>query len=341
MSSLPRWIKPLVALAILGALGYWGYRKVYAGPMALERDELNRYRTQIDGLQDLLKRHPPVIERLQAYSAQTLGRTPDDVDHRFRSSVNEIARKCGLEGVEVSTSEPTRVRSPIERPTSPIRSRVGKQIRDEFLKPDPGFAVVDGQVSGVGTLAQVLQLLAMLEKQAWVNRVTGVRLNPVGKNRGERFGVTIGIATLYMPKNAPEEPPVAVSLDPAQEETWASLVRKNPFRPPQAPEPEVESTPEPEPVAVEPEPVTPAPPPPPPPPYHEWWVTAVTHHPNLGVEVWLINRANGGRVILRPGEAILGATLVEASGERAVFEIEGKRYEVSNGQSLDRWRALN
>jgi hypothetical protein len=48
----------------------------------------------------------------------------------------------------------------------------------------------------------------------------------------------------------------------------------------------------------------------------------------------MTNVKTGQSKTLYPGESILDARFIEGSGERAVFELGGKRFELFNGRTL-------
>jgi hypothetical protein len=49
----------------------------------------------------------------------------------------------------------------------------------------------------------------------------------------------------------------------------------------------------------------------------------------------VVNVKSGGSAVLNVGSPILGATFVGGSRESALFEIDGQRYEVQIGQTLE------
>jgi hypothetical protein len=56
--------------------------------------------------------------------------------------------------------------------------------------------------------------------------------------------------------------------------------------------------------------------------------------------VIVVNMKSGESRTLTPGETLLDAKLIEGEGERAVFELGGKRFEVLNGGTLASRRPL-
>jgi hypothetical protein len=75
-------------------------------------------------------------------------------------------------------------------------------------------------------------------------------------------------------------------------------------------------------------------------PYADWRITGVVES-RLGTEVWLVNDRSKERLALAVGAQVADARLVSGAGERAVFEIAGQRFEVSNGQTLEERRPVN
>src|SRR5262249_52805402 len=104
----------------------------------------------------------------------------------------------------------------------------------------------------------------------------------------------------------------------------AAIVQKNMFKEPAA-------------AVAQAAPPAPANGAPPPPPYADWKLTGVIES-RLGVEAFLLNTKSGQRLTLAAGAAVIDAKFVTGAGEKAVFEIGGQEYEVSNGQTLEQRR---
>jgi hypothetical protein len=79
--------------------------------------------------------------------------------------------------------------------------------------------------------------------------------------------------------------------------------------------------------------------PPPPPAWGEWKLPGVFAG-RRGLEALLVNTRSNERLVLVPGGAVLGATLIGGEGEQAVFELEGALWTVRAGTTLaDRVRS--
>ena len=76
------------------------------------------------------------------------------------------------------------------------------------------------------------------------------------------------------------------------------------------------------------------------PAFGEWKLVGVWNGANA-MGVILANTQTGASRSISPGESVLGLKLVSASGERAEFEYEGKRYELLQRQTLAERRELN
>src|SRR5690606_7913656 len=138
---------------------------------------------------------------------------------------------------------------------------------------------------------------------------------------------------------APKEvaAPMHAEPDAVAQERVMAILDKNVFKEPPpvvvaqaAPPP----TPQPQPVVQNVQP------PPPPPPYGDWKLTGIVHG-RVGLEAFLVNVKTGQRLTLDVGAAVADARFVAGTGERAVFEIGGQKFEIRNGQTLEQRRMLN
>ena len=314
----------IAAGSVLGAavLGYAASR-LYLSPAASLRTALRADRADIASFEQGLEGRNKVGSSLAAIAATTLGATEEEVDARLRNRLNEIAGGGGLTEVVVESNAPV-----------PVRNPAGERIKSGFgrtLRGQTDFRVVRGSVTGTGPLEKVMRALATFQSQPWVHRVESFSVKPVGKER-DRFELRVGVATLMMPDLLAQDaaPPPIATLSERDGSRWAAVVTKNVFKEPPAPPPA------PAPVVVQ----ASAPAAPPPSPYAEWRLTGVVES-RLGIEAWLRNSRSGQTVALPVGGEVASAKLVSAGGERAVFEIDGKRFEVTNGQALSERRPLN
>ena len=319
--ELPVWARPAGAAAgILAAVGL-GYYYLYASPRAAIEAKLAAQQSLNASYESELKDRKRLSDRLKALAATTLGPTAETADPRFRSALNEILSKNGLSGVTVNTRPPQEDPNP-----AGAAPKFATALRGE-LKKQKDFFVISGDVEGKGTLEQALKAAAIIQNQPWVHRVESFSIRPEGKER-ERFTLKMTVATMLMPDLAPKDlpEPQINGADEGEAKRWAAILEKNVFRAP-SPQP---------PVAAAPAPPGPAAAPPPP-PYNDWKLTGLIES-RLGLEAFLVNIKSGQKMALPVGSAVADARFVSGGGERAVFEIEGQRYEVSNGQTLEQRR---
>lgn len=316
--------------AVLGA-GWGGYRQFYAS----ERDELLTklagYRAAVENYEAALKQGRTVRARLKEFAAGTLAGTDEQVEHRFRTDLNALAAHSGLKGIQVGNGRPEAIKSPVGE--SKMRGGLKALFRKQI-----DFYVMHGEVKGVGTLEQTLRTLAAVQSQPWIHRVESFSLKPDDKGR-DRFELRLGVATVFFtdPELAPERvaSPAHVEPDGRAQELVAAILDKNVFKEP-PPVVLAQTTPPPPP----PQQVVNVPPPPAPPPYSDWKLTGIVHG-RVGLEAFMVNLKTGQRLTLDVGAAVADARFVAGTGERAVFEIAGQKFEIRNGQTLEQRRVLN
>jgi len=319
-----RWIRIGAACVVgLGAAGI-AYQRFYARPKAELVAELDARLDEVAQHKAAIERLWKVRQELRAFGQTTLGTSEDRVKHRLRTTLNNIAAGCQLEGVVVSDGPARPMPSLVTKAKG--FARLGRSVTDTFRRPDG--ELIQGQVRGVGKLEDVLRSLAVVSAQPWVHRVEGFSIKPVNKE-ADRFELAVDVATIVTPdiESPAQGEPLTVALAADAEGQWSGVVAKNMFRLPPAP------------------PVTPAvaasgaggvqaeAPAPPGTPYGEWRVTGVAHG-RAGVEVWLVNVRTSERKTLGVGAAVLDAVFVSGVGERAVFEIGGAKFEVATGGTL-------
>lgn len=322
--NLPVWLKPAAAVLALGAGSAIGYWALYAKPRDVLLAQLSAQQAANQRFEEELRDRKKVADGLKAVAATTLGEKEDEVVAKFRTKLGEIAEKdCGLTGLSVNTRSPVDLMDPgglAAKLINPVGLR-------NALKKQRDFSVIEGDITGHGSLEQVLKAAVMIEAQPWVHRVSSFSMKPEGRER-KSFELKMGVATILMPPDlAPKgagDIPIKM-LDEGAAKQWASIVEKNVFREPAPVE-----------VAAAPPPPT-APAAPPPPPYGDWKLTGVVES-RLGIEAFLLNVKTQQRLTLPVGSAVADARFVSGAGEHAVFEISGQKYEVSNGQTLEQRR---
>lgn len=315
------WLGVAAALLLTLAYGfYWRPRAALLNEIGQLKDDASWYEKNIDA-------RTSSVARLNAQSARMLGNTPNLVDARFRTALNTIADASGLGAIRVSSREP-------RAHSNPVGDAKLSGTLDSTLKKQIDFYSIEGELTAVGTYEQALRTIAMIQAQPWAHRTTSVSLRPEGDKERQRFELRLSVVTIFAPdlvaKNSPE--PSRGLIDQATEALLAGIVQKDVFR---------ESKPQVAQKPPTPDPAPPGPPPPPPPkdPYADWRLTAVVGAGERQ-EAWLVNKETGQRLTLAAGGQVEGAVLVSAIGERAVFTVEGKRYEVKMGNAMDTRRAL-
>lgn len=318
-------IKIIAGVALVGGVGAYAYVRLFASPRTALVHEITSLQRGIVQYEDALRQQQGDKARLEAIGATTLGATQAQVESRFRSSLGEIARHCGLEQVVPNSGEARAVTNPAAQSSPPIRGEFGR-----MLKADPDFYVVQGSLTGVGTLDQVLETLATVQSQAWAHRVGSVTVRPIGAERAQ-FELRIdAISTIMMPDivSAEASAPAWSALTERERKTWASVTAKNMFRLPSPPEAEVTE------VAA-----PPAPEPAPKPSYDQWKLTALPGG-RTGSLAGLVNLSTGEQKFLEVGDSVLDAQLAEIDRFSAVFELAGQRCEVQIGQTLAERREI-
>jgi hypothetical protein len=294
-----------------------GYLKGYAWPRDELRAKIEQQRVSNTSFDAALAERARVREGLKKLASSTLSAQADEATARFRSALGMMAVGSGLSGVSVNTLQPERVTNPAG---PKVRTSIGRELAKQV-----DFSVIRGDLTGEGSLDQVLRTVAMVQNQPWVHRTESFTLTPMDKDR-QRFALKLGVATVLMPDLVPKATPEPkiTPLEPEATTRWAGIVSKNIFREP--------------PLQVAKADPPPAPPPPPPAPvppaWGEWKLTAVVET-RRRIEAWVVNTKSGGSAVLNVGSTILGATFAGGSRDSAVFEIDGKRYEVQIGQTLE------
>lgn len=306
-------------LAVLAG-GAWMVNTWIVKPRRLLDVQLTASKNAAESLRKQLEKRGEIEAELRAVGATTLGAEEDVVKHRLRTALTAVAE--GMSGVVVDQRIATPVTSPL------VQSKGVPTTLKRTLRQRPDFTVVTGKLTCVGTLEQALRTLATLRAQPWAHRLDAFSITPANKER-TRFTLEVEVATLFMPDLAPREDkePVLVSPGTLSEQEWRPIAAKNIFVKP------VRETPQ-APVAQGTPPPPPPPPPPPRTPYEEWRLTAVMRSGRLGNEVWMRNSRTGDTLVLRAGDQVLDAKLIEATERRGVFEIGGKRYEIEIGEDL-------
>lgn len=308
-------------VGLLGA-GAYAFVSMYATPKQDIETDLAGVEASIRSLEKSLDAETDTRRRIRELGATTLGRREDVVTHRFRTALTRLGERQGLTGVVVETSDAKAERNPVTDARG-----VSTSLKRE-LRAESGFVILRGRLVGTGTYEQALGVIAAAQSQPWAHRVEGFGIEPLGKER-QSFKVSVDVATLVAPgwtRDEGTEPQLA-ELTPAAEAAWKTLSLRNPFVKPAATAGAVTRGPEHRPAQQ----TLPA--------YEDWKLAGVMSG-RSGESAIVVNAKTGERVTLLKGGAVLDAVFVEGSGEKAVFEIAGKRFEVKNGETLASRRPL-
>jgi hypothetical protein len=324
--SRPTLVRLAAALAIIAG-SWYAYRTLYASKRDAILASMESTRSSIATLERQLKGQFEVADRAKAITSTTLGTRLDEVSARYRDGLSRLAETAGLAGVIVDHGEPQEVKSPLL-----VAKSVPSSLRSS-LRSAGDFAVLRGTVRGTGTVEQALAALASMEAQPWVHRVEAFTITPAAPSKGpDRCEIRIEVATLLAPRLR-QGKPLELTLVQASERSMAmvqEIAARKAFAKALAKRETVA------PVVTVASPASPGEAPPPAQafaPYEEWRLTGIFAGRG-GPEAFLLNVRSGERRTVQRGGAVLDAVLIDAAGERALFEISGKRFEVFNGQTL-------
>jgi Tfp pilus assembly PilM family ATPase len=311
---------------VISAIAWFAFKSVYLDEhreIAAERDRLE---TATEAYTSATVGSREARIALRELASTMLGREPTVVEHRLRGLLSELAARESLGSVVVTHGRPRVAASPAGERGSGVARGFRRLLGDR-----QDFAVVGARLQGLGTLEQCLSTLAAARAQPWVHRVEGFSISPKGRDNAA-YEIKIDLATVFAPDLVPAdaEAPGLLEADPADVARVARVVARDPFR---LAEPAVAAAPAPpRPPSVEkPEPA---------PPYDKWRVVGVLivgarGDPQAGIEVMLARTDTPETRTLKPGDPILGARLESASGETAVFVLDGTRVAVRTGQTLN------
>lgn len=315
-----------LAGAIAVIVGAWyAYRTVYASKRDALLASMESTRVGIASYERQLKGQFEIVDRAKAFTGTTLGTRLDEVSARFRDGLSRIAETAGLSGVIVDHGEPQDIKSPLLAAKS-----VPGSLR-AALRSSSDFSVLRGTIRGSGTVEQALAVLAAMEAQPWIHRVDGFTITPGGKGP-DRCDIRIEAATVLAPGlrqgtpvelrlASPSERSMAMVQEIAARKSFAKALAKRESAAPVV----TLATPGGGPAATPPAQAFA--------PYEEWRLTGIFSG-RAGPEAFLVNVRSGERRTVQRGGTVLDAVLIDAAGERALFEIAGKRFEVFNGQAL-------
>ena len=173
-----------------------------SGRISSERTALFERRTQFVGAMEAVRAQreakPEWATRENAVIARTLGDGVESVDSALRQRLYALGEAAGLEDLTVSTVG-NRARG------TPARKAFRRSAVEKPLRDAPDFVEVTATLGGDGSIESVLRLLAMVDTDGWIKRITSVRLDP--DKTGVRLHVSLRIVSLFVPGHAPEQPP--------------------------------------------------------------------------------------------------------------------------------------
>lgn len=315
----------IAVIAVLGVAwgGWWLAGSFYLREHEAIRREVSDLTRRMNGFDAASKGLRADRKALLGFAPTMLGGETAVVEHRLRTMLSELAEREGLREVVVSHGKPSRA----ENPARARGSGVNRTLR-RALSGQTDFSIIRARVQGVGSFEQTLRTLAAVRGQPWIHRVEGFTISPRGKDRAE-FVLKVDLSTMFAPDlvKPDSRPPSLESPDPAASKRVAALVERDPFHlaPPPTPAPPapavvLSNTPAPAPSLL-----------------GKWRVTGITETIREGgraVEVLLARTDTGELKTMHPGDALLGATLENASGESAYFTLGDRRVVVRTGQTL-------
>ncbi|MEE9129828.1 MAG: hypothetical protein V3T84_07390 [Phycisphaerales bacterium] len=291
-------------LAVLGWLGYLAAQNLYFEEKADHVSKIDSYRSFLKDAKAESRRRRELDADLQEIVNRTLGADRETVDHQLRTRLNRIGEELGISGLSVGTGQARKLQSPARNEFG----RTHRALRDEI-----DFVELEGWITGEATFEAALRLVYRIDAEPWLKHLDQVRLQP--KDNGDRFGVTVRLTTLFLPRQVPSEPMLA-AYDTSAFDPYLALTRSNLFRvPPQG----QSSPPTPSAVAATSQ--------------DQWTLTGVASGPQ-GLEVWLLNLQTGESRRLAVGETLRDLVLVGAVGETAEFRRDQQQFTVSVGQRL-------
>lgn len=322
----PNSLPLLIGLAVVLGVNYFAYTRWYAAPVSEKRAELaqveertrsfrNRTATMLQARRDI----KPLIDR-------TLGPSAQSAEAALRERMNSLFRKVGLPGTTVESRVAQRA---TVNPASDARLsafRAADSRGRMRAAPQSAFVTMNATLRGEGPSEKVLEALALLESQQWIQRVTSVSIDPVIRSEERSASFSFEVQTLYIPEQSPQDGPPLAEFDPQRQTLAAAIVGRSMFTPPPPPQPVVREDPKPE-----PKPVVERPPPPPP---YDQWVVAFLRDGSAGPEITIRKPGSGQTRTLTIGDRFHGMTFTGFDRIDAIFEFDGRTYRIGVGQNL-------
>ncbi len=311
---MKKWVLLAVGVGITFLVILSAFRTVYIRPMSEMRKTLKSWHEGKDLMQRSLADAAQVHRSLVAIEETALGPTGELAEHRLRALLTDLCTSGGLREYVIACREPKAVGNPAANENPMEFSREMRRQAD--------FLVIETSVTGSGSLDACMRTVALLESQPWLHRVSGVSLQPRGKERVQ-FDLSAQLVTVLMPDLASDhtgDSAVVVDVDPS---AWASVIARNPF---------VVAPPLPEPASAVAE-VAPEPTRAKPKPLGDWMVTGLMRTSGGG-EAILSNTKTGESRVLIPGAELLGMQVSTILVSEIVMMEGESGYRVALGRTL-------
>jgi len=240
--------------------------------------------------------------------------------------MNSLFREAGLPGTTVESRVAQRA---TVNPASEARLTAFRAADSRGrMRPAPqaAFVTMVASLRGEGPTEKVLEALALLESQQWIQRVTSVSIDPVARSEGRTASFSFEVQTLFIPDQSPQEGPPLADFDPERQTLASAIVGRSMFTPPPPPQPVVLEQPEPE-----PEPVVERPSPPPP---YDQWVVAFLRDGSAGPQITIRRPGSGQTRTLAIGDRFHGMTFTGFERLDALFDFDGQTFRIGVGQNL-------
>ena len=317
-----RFVMTLVAIMVGGAIVWWTYGAMVAQPEQEVRAKLTSTQKSIESAERFNRSRVDVTESLRELRARTLGASSEEVEHNLRVLLGEIGRTQALAELVVDS----RRRNVRENPAMRVATRT---FRDKEERRSVDFVEVEGTLSGLGSVEQVLGTVATIQSQPWLKRVDLVRVTPRGD--GSVVELTVSLRTAYIPGATGVMDPVALGeITQSQASLAVSLSGRSMFMPPPPPPPEPVQA-----VVEKPKPKPKPRPKPPAPKYDKWRITGWAQGRD-SVVLYLVEVSKGTSRVLIPGDEVLNMVFRGLEGPSVVLELDGIKYYFGEGDTLDR-----
>lgn len=304
--------------AVLLGGAWWTYQRQVRAPERALRSEIQSLTDRIQRADRLSLERGRRVKQLDGLVDLAIGRESEEVVHRLRVQLADLAEQLGLSDVSIGTRALGGVKNP------GAGSSGASELRAAEIRDRADYGVVRGTISATGKLGGALSLLAALDGRSLLWRVESVNLTPTRDRSGVEL--VVELETLHMPDLDRGEPACVPEPGARQSVIVENLSRSGLFAP--APEPVVETPSRPSARPVKPSPA------PRPEEIVQNWILAGLVEGASGTELWISMRNSGAMKRLALGEVFLGLRFTQYRDGRALLEDGGQRYWLSVGDSL-------